>query len=358
MKSKGLLALFGMVLGLGMTEFGIRVLRPQAPFPSRQNILNRGHFTTPGTHRNTQPEFDVEVYVNQQGFVDEDWDLSSSPDILLVGDSFVQGAQVESHERIGAQIAQNSGLTVWSIGVPGAGTTTELLLLKEWLPHIRPKMVLLALLPSNDILNNHPELETKTDKPFVNLEHFREQHLKIDLPTHVKDHYPFAEHSHLLRFVIRGLNTQHQVQQKMARGDGIPVDWQVYNSNLTDTWVEAWNITHRLIVEIKQVCEAEQSQLGIAILPSIEEVSQDYQKQLYTLHPETKDWGLDFIANVRSNTMLNNTGVTEIMIHSLYTDFATHPKPSELYYAKDHHWTSAGHALAGKSISDWLASLE
>ena len=119
------LFILGLGIGVAVLEVGCRLYNPQPPIVQTKDILNRGKFTTPGTHHNRQQEFSVSLEVNSDGFVDYEWDDSEATDILLIGDSFVQGAQVSMDQSVGRILHNELAQNVKSIGVPGAGTRRE-----------------------------------------------------------------------------------------------------------------------------------------------------------------------------------------------------------------------------------------
>ena len=133
-----LLICTGITFGLFSAEVLVCTIRPQPPFSTSTEpiSLNRGRFTTPGSYQNKTSEFSVDLEVNKHGFVDWEWTLPNPNSTLLIGDSFVQGAQVEMNQSIGRELQSLINKPVYSIGVPGAGTTTSLLLLKEWVPKL------------------------------------------------------------------------------------------------------------------------------------------------------------------------------------------------------------------------------
>jgi len=355
MKARVAAVFGGMVVAVLLVESLCRALAPQPPLAQQELLLNRGRLTKPGAHRNIQPEFSTLLTVNQHGFVDHEWDFDVSPDILLIGDSFVQGAQVQMKESVGRRLMDNE-TTVWSMGIPGAGTTTELLLLQQWIPKAKPNIVLLGLLPSNDILNNHPDLESKSDKPFVELTEYRKGTVVFEMPDITHETYPLAQYSHLLRWALRRLNLRSQTLQKMDRGGGTPIDWQVYNPRVDSTWEEGWDITALLIKEMQILCDNNDIRFGVVLFPSIEEISTEYQTKLRVQYPALSGWTFDL--EQRTLDMLSQAGIASLNVHSLYSTFQQHPLPNTLYYPKDHHWTPDGHALASKSLKAWLQSRE
>ena len=351
------LVLTGLSTAFAILEISCRLYAPQPPLSLTKDLLNRGRFTAPGIHHNRHPEFSTTIEVNSDGFVDYEWVDDQPTDILLIGDSFVQGAQVPMDRAVGRLLYQNLGKNVKSMGVPGAGTTTELLLLEHWLDILNPEVVLLGFLPSNDVLNNHPELESKSDKPSVDLEQWRTSNqLSVRLNTASVDHHGLTTHSHFVRWYLRSLHT-HQIQQsKLNKGDGIPIDWHIYNPEGTSTWNEAWSITERLFQKTHELCSRKDITLKIVLFPSIEEISPAHQQQILDTYPTTANFRFKDGVETQSREMLTSAGISSTDILSLYPPFTAHDNPDSLYYDVDHHWTPVGHTLASESITDWLES--
>ena len=214
-KFKATLAIGGFIVALSVIEVSFRIINPQSPLAQSNDLLNRGRFTSPGIHHNQQSEFSTEIEVNSNGFVDYEWSKTSPNEVLFIGDSFVQGAQVQMDQSVGRILHHSLSGGVASMGVPGAGTTSEFLLLKHWIPILQPKVVLLGLLPSNDILNNHPELESKSDKPFVNLATWRDSKtIVIEMFEPSATEYNLLNCSHIGRWYLRKRQTSQFINTK------------------------------------------------------------------------------------------------------------------------------------------------
>lgn len=352
----GLLGL-GLGIGIALLEVGCRFYAPQAPIGLTKDILNRGRFTTPGTYNNNQREFSVTVDVNTYGFVDYEWNDTDTTDILFIGDSFVQGAQVPMDQAIGRILHNTLSQNVKSMGVPGAGTTTELLLLETWLDVLDPNVVILGFLPSNDILNNHPDLESKPDKPFIDLTIWRSNNtVSIHLNEPTVDQSGWSSHSHLLRWLIRASHTKNIATSKLDKGNGVPIDWHVYDPEIDATWTEAWSITETLFHQMNELCSSKDIALKIVLFPSIEEVSFSYQQQIQSTYPTTQTWNFQTGLETQAREILLSAGIDPQSILSLYPAFTTHQNPPSLYYKEDHHWTPLGHALASQQVKEWLES--
>ena len=108
------------LLLLGIFEVVVRSYHPQPPIQQKHRPLNlnRGQFTHPGVHLNQTREYSVQVHVNKYGFVDQEWEIPNPESTLLIGDSFVQAAQVELVEGLGRQLEHALHSPMLSIGVP------------------------------------------------------------------------------------------------------------------------------------------------------------------------------------------------------------------------------------------------
>ncbi len=160
------------LLTLATLELGVRWLAPEpleSPVATR-----RGAFLTPGDHPLHTDEFDVQVHVNSDGFVDREWGprVPGRARVIVVGDSFVQAAQVALPQGFGRMLDADLGpdVEVLSMGVPGAGTATALRLIDEQALPRDPDLVVLGFLVANDVLNNDPLLDGKPDKPYYRLQ--------------------------------------------------------------------------------------------------------------------------------------------------------------------------------------------
>ncbi|MBM4395415.1 MAG: hypothetical protein FJ087_06970 [Deltaproteobacteria bacterium] len=79
---------------------------------------------------------------------------AASRRVLHVGDSMVFGAGVGMAEAFPARLAASDpGVSHVNAGVPGTGPDFYLLLVREWLPRVRPDLVVVYLFAANDLLD-------------------------------------------------------------------------------------------------------------------------------------------------------------------------------------------------------------
>ena len=97
-----------------------------------------------------------DIRINNVGFRGQDIDTSraTTPRILILGDSYAFGAGVGEEETLAAVIKKHLAAQqpeVINAGVPGYGIFQTAVLLKRWIPILRPDVVVL-IFPIGDIL--------------------------------------------------------------------------------------------------------------------------------------------------------------------------------------------------------------
>ncbi len=78
-----------------------------------------------------------------------------APDVAVVGDSFIEGAQVGESELITARLADLTGLTVVNLGRTGYGPHQELIVLRRHALGRRAKTCIWAFYEGNDLQDIH-----------------------------------------------------------------------------------------------------------------------------------------------------------------------------------------------------------
>jgi len=84
--------------------------------------------------------------------------MSNKPRIFIVGDSYVQSAEVNSSETFYRIIADSLDVEVWAYGQAGYGTLQEYLIIDRYLSDIKPDLVILQTC-DNDVIDNYAPLE-------------------------------------------------------------------------------------------------------------------------------------------------------------------------------------------------------
>ena len=355
LRSKILLFNAVFILSLFFLEVFFRLALPQEPFAFPNN-LKRGRFTKEGTYQNKTMEFKATVIVNKEGFVDSPWEDTAKPVVFLVGDSFVQAAQVNLEDGWGRKLQslfQKDAFDpqIISFGIPGAGIATEFELIKQYAPQLKPKIIYLSFLVDNDIFNNHSQLEAKQDKPFYILQDNRLV-LHWESSSHQKN--ILLQNFHLARWLQQNLWLKKEQKRRITLGNGVPLNFYVHQNPPSPIWEEAWMITQKAFEDLSNYCHKNDIDLKIVLTPAHWQISRTKTQQLKSQFPQMSNWDIENYAYQRSERMLKELNVTTI---DLYADFRSHPDPDLLYYPIDAHWTKEGHALAAEILyTNWKDS--
>lgn len=129
--------------------------------PSDERVLTYqfdaelGWFPEPSSERTIQGTRTFDVRHNALGFRDAEHGPKQRPRLLVLGDSFVWGFDVDEDERFTARLQEQlPDWEVLNLGVSGYGTDQELLLLQREVEHYAPQIVFLVFAEENDRKDN------------------------------------------------------------------------------------------------------------------------------------------------------------------------------------------------------------
>jgi len=348
------LALSSTLLCLAALEGVARLLAPVPVAPPSQKLV-RGNLTEPGDHPDATPEYSVTVHVNAHGFVDTEWP-DSPPDVLVIGDSFVQAAQVPLNAGFGRELADATGLRVESMGVPGAGTGTALGVLETYGLQRRPRLVLLGLLVGNDVLNNSPALDSKRDKPFYDV--------RADGSLVLTDRAALAasqgplpalwSKSALWRYGWQQWTARAVAKDKVARGNGVPIDFRVYDPAVAPEWEHAWRVTGALVQRMAEVCAHAGVPFGVVLFPDAAGGTASGEARMHADWPITTGWDP---AGAHERALALLTPLAPVVDLRPAVRAAEAADPTPLYFPQDGHWTARGHAVAALGAAPFVRTL-
>lgn len=102
---------------------------------------------------------------DRYGFRNEDkeWD-NKKVDVILIGDSFAQGACVDSKNTLSSNMKKISNLNIINLGMSGHGPLKELIVLREYAYFIKPKKIFWFFYEGNDLTK---DLEAELSSDFL-----------------------------------------------------------------------------------------------------------------------------------------------------------------------------------------------
>ena len=153
-----------MVLGiLAVSEYGLRLLgyeytrRPEKlVLENSFRVQEQGLFVA-----NPLSEKHVGLGINSDGFRSPEFfrDLGSGRKwtVVILGDSFAWGASATPITESFSDILRNAGYRVHNLGIPGIGPRQYQRIADEYLPRLKPDVVVVALYLGNDFLDGQWE---------------------------------------------------------------------------------------------------------------------------------------------------------------------------------------------------------
>lgn len=362
-----------------------------------------------GRSYNDMYEYDVAVQINELGLrspahIGYEKTLGVYR-ILLLGDSFVEAMQVELEETFGQQLARilnekGYRVEVINAGVGGWGTDQELLWLRHEGYKYRPDLIILAIYPRNDFMNNYQPLESANNglnlKPYFRLVDGRLQlelfpfdpakappvtrHDAVVLPP---DPPPgplrplgewLSRHSHFFRWVdprVRlaaprlaaflsriGLLKPGQEIRLVAQGpDYVPLAYNVYRTRPDADWQAAMDISRALFAAVRDEAHAMGADMIAVLANSPEEVYPFYWKRIEAQYPRMRgqDWSLE-APHQRLLSILAAERIPALDLRPAFRE-AYARTGRMLHFAVDGHWTAAGHAVAAQALADFILGL-
>jgi hypothetical protein len=220
-------------------------------------------------------------------------------------------------------------------------------LLRRYLAERRPDAVILGFLVSNDVMNNHPLLEGKSDKPFFSLA--GGQLIPSDATTGIALQSPLWRWSALYRYATRARMAREAEAEKIRLGGGMPVDLRVHDPKPDPAWEEAWAVTDALIGAMARECAAGGARFGVLLFPDSIQATEGGRQRAIQRWPGAAGW--DFSqAQRRAVEVAGRSAPTLDLLPALQGQEGA-------YLVQDGHWTAEGHRLAGEGAAAFVAGL-
>lgn len=364
----------GVVI-FGMAEMYFRFFNPQMPaFLRPDSVVGTMHFSNYTVTQNNAC-IKAMTHFNKEGMNDVDHE-ERKPEgvyrIAVIGDSYVEAMQFPLEQAFFRVMerklqAQGHKVEVLAFGVGGFGTLQEYYLLRDFAFRYEPDLVVLSFLTYNDIRNNSFELEKSLDMPYAVLN----ESGQLEFPEFkLRKEYVQAfesplrtlvfERSHLIRFIYRLSNQSVKFRNFLAffhlhtpavdDGQTKDISHEVYFSDLSQAWKDAWDVTGALISKMKDEAEKNNAQFMIFSLSNEAQLSEDNFQRIKAGYP-----------GVEMDSEVPERRVSEIMEREGIKHFSALPSMKQLaqegvtvHPVCHGHWSPEASNLAGEQLANYI----
>lgn len=378
------LATGSVLLTLVLLEWGARSFLDPPRYYRRSPFVEfdaeLGHRGVPGYRDELSSRSGDYVFaLNAQGFRGPDFPEEGSPQrglrLAFVGDSFLVGRSVREEElltsRVQAELADRAiSARTYNLSVIDYGTGQELLLLERWASLLRPAVVVLALYPGNDLVNNAIELAGRTRvspgdliRPYVSVEgnHLRVRYLH-PLRAWARRHLRLFA---LLERRLLSFDPSWGIEEQGASGaelmglGGTPrQDLELFRAHDPQhPWEVAWRRTESLLLAFRDRCQALGARLLVLVIPMEEQVErtpESVRLDIETLRrvgqplEELIDW------NLPERRLAAFLAGEHIDARFLLMPLRTAARNAADVYTQDAHLGPTGHRIAARSVVRWM----
>ena len=398
LKKKLFLVLFGLLVGLFMTEIFLRVIGYTYPIFYETDYY-RGFALRPGMEGHYQREGESDVRINSDGLRDREHAKAKPADtvrIAVLGDSFSEAMHVPMEQTFWSllegrlkecNVFPGKQVEVINFGVSGYGTAQELLTLQQRVWSYSPDIVVLAFTTYNDIYDNSRALSKTEEVPyffyrngelvydasFRESKGYRQRDSRLNrLGRWFHDHLRFVQLIHSIQFTAKLRLTdwrnrrRAQSQPSPSQADpakrttplteaDIGVDNMIYLEPRHDNWREAWRVTEGLIVEMRNEVTQKGSRF---VLVTLSNAVQVYPNQVVRQN-FMKRLGLTtmFYPDLRLKDLAQRENIELVSLAEPMQLYADQNKAFLHGFGSDlgnGHWNAEGHRLAATLIAQKL----
>ena len=214
------LLVFGFATAFGLAEGMLRT------FFANQFMIAENHMTLKyrwdsqlgwAPKENSSYEFSagsksITVSHNSRGFRDKEHVKGEKESVVILGDSFVWGYDVDVNERFTEKLRLlMPEWDVYNLGVSGYGTDQEFLLLLKNFDFYRPKIVFLIYCSDNDDSNNSSNSidSGRFYKPYFDVLNHAKMVNGVPVPKSLNyygQQYPRLTRSYVVRLIVKALS--------------------------------------------------------------------------------------------------------------------------------------------------------
>jgi hypothetical protein len=306
-------------------------------------------------------EYTRRLSINSEGFRDFNHEVEKKPGtyrILMLGDSFTEGAQVEIEERYAQRVAKilsnrtGKDVEVITLALGGYGTDQEFLAMQCYGLKYDPDLVVLNVLTSNDISESSPELNSFRCKGYFSVDDSGNLSLDMSFTERCNNFSDKAKkfighHSRLVYFAV----TSMQRIGLKGPSDVLPPHLEIYRKDPTPDFERGWERVELIAAEARRVAEDDNTEFMVVILTNPHQLS--WNKTL-AVYPQLNN--SNYAPDAPDKRALEMCRRQKLDCISLFAPFYMHKQQTgeELHLEIDGHWNLNGNMQAAKLVSAYI----
>jgi len=274
-------------------------------------------------------------------------------DIVVVGDSFIEGWRVSAGDMLTTRLAEELDVTVANLGQSWYGPQQELELLRRYGVPLRPKVCVWAFYEGNDLRDVQ-----RYDEATRNWDAFAQE-------QHTFARRSFTRNVQLaVRRILDSMrrdDAAHEAEAKKLSGIFAgPGDTKTtmiflreWHGPSVPEYVEpSLKVVHSTLERASELCRANGAELLVVFIPTKLRVYRDLTS--FDADAEPPRWVIDDLPQRLEAALRRDLPEVRFLdLTAVLTDAAT--KGSLLYFAEwDTHWTAEGHRVAAAAIAERL----
>ncbi len=295
----------------------------------------------------TDRRYEVDVRYDYQGFRNAD-DIKQA-DIVLIGDSFVEGPIVDYDDIISAHLSEFLGEQVINLGQIGYGPQQELAVLKRFALPAKPRVVVWVLYEGNDLTHDfirYRESIKRWDEYIAQSHGFRKRSFSrnlLQLIVRKTSPSDSKKEEDLSKSCVLNIPGEYRGERMFFAFGGSPLS----DSDLTNA-----NAALEFIRKGRGICEKEKINFLLVSVPI-----------KYRMYHDLCENGIDStLAGWKPNDLIDRIGrwaqANEIEFLDLTPALRESAAKGELiFFLDDGHWNGNGHRIGAEEIRTRIEKL-
>lgn len=379
LRSRLLLIAVGLGLGLVAAEAALRVAGISHPVPYAPDRWC-GSKLQPNFSGHWSKEGRAAFHTNSLGFRDCEHTIrkpTKTRRIAVLGDSYIEALQVSDDATFARRLESEFferpidgkfDVEVLSFGVSGWGTAQQLLALRNYVWQFDPDVVVLAFLADNDVRNNSRRLEPMQCRPFFRLT--ADSKLIPDESFLAQPEFLVANKTithwknaiiNFSRVIQLGRELRDSVKESSSGSSSDDVieaglEFTSMVPPITPDWIEAWDITDRLIVQMSEEVHDRGRRFVVMTIPSAIQVDPDglrrdaVQKRLEITDSDYAEHRLAALSELHPFLLVSLAAPMRAWAETHQAWLHGFPNTKQ----GTGHWNENGHRVAAKICADAL----